>query len=598
MKFKLIATLAAGCLSHAVAADIQAEIEAVEAGLRSSVQFKNDPNWHITERMQHYGVPGVSVAVIKDFKIHWVKHYGVTDKSTGTVVDDDTLFQAGSISKPVASYGALKLVEQKKLSLDSPVNEQLQGWKIPDNELTKKRPVALKHLMNHSAGLTVHGFGGYPPGAPVPTVKQILDGEKPANSAAVRVDLEPETQFRYSGGGYTVMQKLVADVSQKDYPGIMNELVLQPLKMSRSTYEQPLPPAKLKHAAAGYLPNKLPVPGKRHTYPEMAAAGLWTTAEDLAKFVIDVQLAIKSGGSQILSQATVNKMLTPFVSERVGLGFFIDSKSADEIYFGHGGWDEGFSADLVAHKTRGYGVVIMTNSNHPAFINELKNSVAAHYQWPQYLATPLQAMPISKAEQQRVVGRYRFTPDMIFNIFSEEERLFMQYLNGEKMEVFKIGDNQFIRREYDSKFRFQVTEKAGPVNLVFGVNNEMEEIRQRLKDDELVPLEWVIKGDFKQAEAAYRELFKAHPEQMADSEWNLLTRANVLNEQDQAKAALQVLEFSNRFYPFSANTTLRLAQQQQKLGDVEAAKASFGKLLLLDPGNQQALEAMQQLGGD
>ncbi|MCW8997458.1 MAG: beta-lactamase family protein, partial [Kangiellaceae bacterium] len=348
------------------ATPISKEIASIEKGLRGSVIFKGDPSWSIEERMKHHGVPGVSVAVIKDFKVHWVKTYGITDKETGQPVTENTLFQAGSISKPVAAYGALKLVEQNRLGLDEPVNKKLVSWKIPENDFTKKRPVALKHLLNHSGGLTVHGFPGYSVDAPVPTIRQILDGQEPANTAAVRVDMEPETQMRYSGGGYTVLQQLVIDVTKKDYPQTMNELVLGPIKMQRSTYEQPLPPGKLKFAAAGYLPNKNPVPGKRHTYPEMAAAGLWTTAEDLAKFAIDVQSAIKEGNSKVLSKRMTDKMLTPYVSPNTGLGFFLENRDGEE-YFAHGGWDEGFSANLIAHKTRGFGVVVMINSNHPAF---------------------------------------------------------------------------------------------------------------------------------------------------------------------------------------------------------------------------------------
>jgi len=576
------------------AGSISKEIEVIEDGLRGSVQFSGDPSWTIEERMEHYGVPGVSVAVIKDYKIHWVKHYGITDKETGKPVDKNTLFQAGSISKPVAAYGALKLVEQKELSLDAPVNKQLVGWKIPDNEFTKKRPVALKHLLNHSAGLTVHGFGGYSVYDAVPTTEQVLDGIAPANSAAVRVNIEPETQFRYSGGGYTVMQKLVADVSQAEYPQIMDKLVLSPLAMTRSTYQQPLPQEKLKFAAAGYLPNNEPVPGKRHTYPEMAAAGLWTTAEDLAKFAIDVQLAVKENKSPVLSQAMANQMLTPFVSDNTGLGFFIDDKNS-EIYFGHGGWDEGFSADLIAHKTRGYGVVIMTNSNHPSFINELKNSVADYYQWHNFSAPTYTALPISQAEQQRIVGRYRYAPDMMFNIFAENNRVFMQYLDDEKMEVFRIGDNQYIRREHDLKFRFEKRPKSNSVDLIFGVNGEQEYIRQRLKDDEIVPFELVVKGEIDKAEQHYKEFFTEHPGEKGYVEWSLHNRADKLSRDSQTDMALKVLQLSSRLFASSSRSFEKLASHYQQSGEKENAITSFKKALELQPDNPPVIQALEEL---
>jgi len=557
-----------------IANDTPKEIASIESGLRNSVQFAKDPQWSIDERMKHYGVPGVSVAVIKDYKIHWLKHYGVADKESGKAVDGNTLFQAASISKPVAAFAALKLVEQNKLSLDEAVNNKLVGWKIPENKFTKNHPVALKHLLNHSAGLTVSGFDGYPTGTPTPTVVQVLDGEKPANSAAVRVDMQPETQFRYSGGGYTVLQKLVSDVAQKDYPQVMQELVLGPIGMTQSTYEQPLPASKLKFAAAGYLPNKSPVIGKRHAYPEMAPAGLWTTAEDLAKFAIDVQLAVKDDKSKVLSQSMVNKMLTPFVNDKVGLGVFIETKNK-EIYFAHGGWNQGFSSDLIAHKYRGYGVVIMTNSNHPAFIDELKNSVASYYQWHQFLEPVFVTLPISQTEQQRVSGRYKFAADMIFSIFAENNRLYMQYLNRDRMEVFRIGENQYIRRKNSRKFRFDKSKDSEMVDLIFGINNETEFVRTRMKTNEHIPLEWLVKGQFEKAEKAYQDFLVKHPANKDEAERNILTRADRLSSKNKNDEALKVLSFGYRLYPKSVTSLEALAQHYQKQGDNNKAITAF-----------------------
>ncbi len=459
----------------------------------------------------------------------------------------------------------------------------------------------MKHLLNHSAGLTVHGFGGYASEtsalSSVPSITQVLKGEKPANSAAVRVDMQPATKFRYSGGGYTVMQKLVLDVAQKDYPQIMHELVLGPIGMKQSTYQQPLAESKLKFAAAGYLPDKSPVIGKRHIYPEMAAAGLWTTAKDLAKFAIDVQLAIKDNKSKVLSQSMANKMLTPFVSDNTGLGFFIKTKNK-EIYFGHGGWNEGFSSDLMAHKTRGYGVVIMTNANQPAFIDEVKNSVANTYQWAEFLEPTFVALPISQTEQQRVIGRYNYALDMIFNIYTENNRLFMQYLNGEPMEVFRIGKNQYIRREYSRKFRFDKNKETGTIDLMFGVNNETEFVRIRMKTNEHVPLEWLVKGDFVKAEQAYQNFFVKHPDNKEEAEWNILSRANHLNSENKNDEALKVLLFGTHLFPKSINSLGALAQHYKKQGDKDKAITAFNKILELQPDNDHAIQALKELSKD
>ena len=262
------------------------KIKRVEENLLPAVLIKGDPTWTIADRMKFYKVPGLSVAVIKDFHLEWAKGYGVKDLETNEPVTTDTIFQAGSISKSVNAMVAMKEVEQGKLSLDQNINDKLTSWKLPDNEFTAKKKVTLKNLLSHTAGTTVHGFPGYGVDEKLPTLQQVLDGEKPANTAAVRVDFEPGSKFRYSGGGTTIAQLTIMDVEKRPYPDIARETVLEPLNMTNSTYSQPLPADWRKKAATGYRSDGREVEGKIHVYPEMAAAGLWTTPTDLAKFAI------------------------------------------------------------------------------------------------------------------------------------------------------------------------------------------------------------------------------------------------------------------------------------------------------------------------
>lgn len=323
------------------AEDHGARISQVEKSLVTPVYVEGDSLWTIEERMAKYGVPGVSIAVIHNGKIAWTKAYGVMHKERKEPVTTTTLFQAGSISKPVAAYGAMRIAASGKINAEENVNTYLKSWKLPDNEFTAKQPVHLKHLLSHTGGVTVHGFLGYSPDLPVPTLVQVLNGEPPANSPPIRVDKLPGEGFRYSGGGYSIMQQMLIDVEGKSFPQIMDEWVHGPLAMTNSTYEQPLPPEKLKLAAAGYVPNGTMTKGERHTYPEMAAAGLWTTAEDLAKFAVDIQRSYKGESGAVLGKETATLMLTPYIEEHQGLGPGL-SKRKDEFYFGHGGWDEGF----------------------------------------------------------------------------------------------------------------------------------------------------------------------------------------------------------------------------------------------------------------
>jgi CubicO group peptidase (beta-lactamase class C family) len=239
--------------------------------------------------MQFYKTPGVSIALINDGRIEWARGYGVLEAGGKDLVTTETLFQAASISKSLSAMLALRLVEQGKLDLDNDVNQRLVSWKVPDNEFTKEQKVTLRRLLSHTAGVTVQGFLGYPVDKALPSLQQILNGEKPANSAAIRVDMKPGSSFRYSGGGYVVLQQLVMDVTGKSFPALMEKSLLQRLGMTHSTFQQPLSPNLASRAAAGHLPNGVEMSGKWFVLPELAPAGLWTTPTDLARLVIEVQ---------------------------------------------------------------------------------------------------------------------------------------------------------------------------------------------------------------------------------------------------------------------------------------------------------------------
>jgi CubicO group peptidase (beta-lactamase class C family) len=290
-----------------------------------------------------------------------------------------TLFQAGSISKPVAAKAALHMVEQGKLVLDEDVNDKLTSWKVPDNEFTQKEKVTLRRLISHTAGLTIHGFPGYDVDAPLPTLIQVLNGEKPANTAPVRVDIVPGTKFRYSGGGVTIEQLLMMDVTSKPFPVLLRETVLDKIGMADSSYEQPLPPARAAATAWGTYSDGKSVHRKWHIYPEMAAAGLWTTPSDLSRFAIEIALSKNGKSNRILSQKMTNEMLTP-VLEEVGLGFFLDKQNPGQ--FGHNGADEGFQAILTMNPETGKGAVIMADSDNGITVGDLLlRSVAKEYGW-------------------------------------------------------------------------------------------------------------------------------------------------------------------------------------------------------------------------
>lgn len=334
---------------------------------------------NLSELMKTFNVPGLSVAIIENYKIVDAKAYGVIEPGSSTAVTTRTLFQAGSISKPVAATAAMYLVQQGKLSLDEDVNEKLKSWKVPENDFTKTEKVTLRRIMSHTAGLTVHGFPGYDVDAPRPTLVQVLNGEKPANTDPIRVDTVPGTKERYSGGGVTIEQLLMMDVTGKQFPALMREVVLDKIGMSDSSYEQPQPPTRAAMTAGGASSDGKPIHGRWHIYPEMAAAGLWTTPTDLAKFAIEIALSKQGKANHVLSQKTTQEMLTP-VMEDNGLGFFLEKQNPGQ--FGHGGADEGFQALLTMNAESGKGVAMMADSdNGISIMNQVLRRVAKEYGW-------------------------------------------------------------------------------------------------------------------------------------------------------------------------------------------------------------------------
>jgi CubicO group peptidase (beta-lactamase class C family) len=360
-------------------APVEERMARIEKGIESVRIGQDEKRLDLAELMKLYNAPGLSVAVIDGYQIAWAKAYGTTELGGRTLVTSKTLFQAGSISKPVAAAGMLALVEAGKLSLDEDVNVKLKTWKVPENEFTKEQKVTLRRLASHTAGLTVHGFPGYDVDEKVPALVEIFNGEKPANTAPIRVDLVPGTRERYSGGGVTIEQQVMMDVTGRPFPALMKETVLDKIGMSDSSYEQPLPAAWVPRTPTGTYRDGKPVHGKWHVYPEMAAAGLWTTPTDLAKYAIEIALSRQGKSNKVLSERTTKEMLTPVLGE-AGLGFFMAKSRPGE--FGHNGADEGFQALLVMNWETGQGVAMMANSDNGIMVaSELQRSVAREYRW-------------------------------------------------------------------------------------------------------------------------------------------------------------------------------------------------------------------------
>jgi len=360
---------------------VENRIQDVEGGL---LREYGEPPWkrmELTDRMAHYNVPGVSIAVINDYQIEWAKGYGVLEAGNSEQVTPDTLFQVASIGKVVVAVASLHYVDKGFLDLDSDVNQSLVSWQIPNNEFTTEEKITLRRLLSHSAGVTVEWFRGYGPGEHLPNPQQILNGEWPANSAPIRVDIVPGTQYRYSGGGYQIVQQQLEDVSGEPFPDLVSNSVLEPWGMTASTFEAPLPDELKVKAASGHRVDGSTIPGGWHTYPEMGAGGLWSTAPDMARFAIGVMQSYAGLSDGVLSQDMAVQMLTQQIDER-GLGPEIYDDGGDLFYFMHPGANAGYESVMVVYPDRGQGVIILTNIDEGELLwREILNSVSVEYGW-------------------------------------------------------------------------------------------------------------------------------------------------------------------------------------------------------------------------
>ena len=451
-------------------------IHKIETCLPPVVVVKGEPPacTPLLTRMQQVHIEGVSIAVVHHGVIEWTRGYGVANPA-GAPITPDTLFQAGSISKPVAAMAALHLVQEGKLSLNADVNTKLTSWKVPTSDAAPGAVVTLRELMTHTAGTTVHGFPGYAAGAPVPTLVQVLNGEKPANTPPIRVDTPPNTKWRYSGGGITIMQQLMIDVSHEPFPRLMHDTVLAPIGMTHSTYEQPLPAALQPTAATPYDGHDKPVTGGAHTYPEMAAAGLWTTPSDLARFIIENQRSLKGEANHVLSQAMTKEMMTPGLGSW-GLGIEIGG-SPSNPYFTHGGDDAGFEAFFFGYENSGDGIAIMTNAQGGAELcREITSAVALAYGWPDFHPVERALIQLSPDAFTRLAGTYQVTsPKFTLGVAVEDGKLMLQPPQGPKSQLFPESSTRFFLKVAPIEIEFTPNDTGEITGLI--VHQEYQEFK-------------------------------------------------------------------------------------------------------------------------
>jgi CubicO group peptidase (beta-lactamase class C family) len=528
--------------------EIEAQIEQFENSLSGRIKINGDKTYTINKRMAFHNAMGMSIAVIKDYQVIWAKGYGWADKAEKKPVTTETLFEPGSISKSLNAVGILKLVQDQKLDLHTDINTYLSSWTFPYDDVAKGKKITLSHLLSHSAGLTVHGFPGYDLTSVIPSVQQVLDGLPPANTPPVRSAFEPGLKFQYSGGGTTISQLILTDITRQPYDVYMYENVLKPMGMVNSFYSQPPPVEKRPWCASGYYKNGSRVPNKFHVYPEQGAAGLWMTPTDLCQFIIETQLAYEGRSAKVLNQEMTKLQLTPYIDANAAMGVFIDDRNGT-LYFQHSAGNAGFCGQFYGSLKGGNGVAVFLNTDSYALIPEVLNSVATVYKWKGFVEPENKStVKVKEKILRSYIGVYNVHGAGLTHIVKRKDGYFLCADGvGSKMHFSNTTD--FFNVEFASEKHF-FTDDSGNVT---GYSRSL--------NGEVLP--------------AAIKVF--NPDTLTGSEETLNLIGWSLIENHQFEEAIRYLKRGFELYPTSLLIEGNLAHAYLFSGDYQAAKAIYAR---------------------
>ncbi|MBN1138039.1 MAG: serine hydrolase [Anaerolineae bacterium] len=449
-------------MSHEIGARIARAMNC----LRSETAFDGrlGPPRPLVERMAFCHTPGLGLAIVEGFEVAWAGGFGWREAGGDEPVTASTLFQAASISKPVLALAVMRLVQDGVLDLDRDVNDYLTSWQVPANDGWQPR-LTLRQLLSHTAGVTVHGFPGYAAAEPTPSLAQVLEGDPQANTPRIEVNVLPGVTYRYSGGGTLIAQQVVIDRLGKPFPQLMRELVLEPLGMADSTFEQSLPADWALRAATGHPYKGNPLPGRYHVYPEMAAAGLWTTPADLARVGVELMRAVSGRPPALLSQETAQAMLQPQHAGpgegyQPAIGFFLEGEEQGR-YFYHSGWNEGFVAHAQFFPSSGQGVALMLNSNEGNdLMFDIGRAIRREFGWPGALPTAKTAVEVAGLE--RYAGEYVTGSGMELRVSVQDGALWLQAGDQPPLPIYANAELEFFARVVNTTLVFRQDE-AGEI---------------------------------------------------------------------------------------------------------------------------------------
>lgn len=473
--------------------NIESQIERVENGLPEITQNGDTLKYSLTDWMEKLAIPGVSIAVIDNYEIVWTKGYGVTSRGSESFpISTETIFQAGSIAKPVTALGVLHYVDRGTFDLDKDINSYLKSWTLPDSNVASKRQVTIRELLAHSGGISPGGFGGYGRTETLPDILQILSGKSPARNNPAEIIEEPGNRVMYSGLGYTILQLALEEQLNKPFEQIMKESVLSPLELNNSAFKESSSDKFASKIAFGHYYMGDAVQDGWDQYPEMAAAGLWSTPTDLAKLVVEVAKSKSGKSNQILSTESTKLMLATH-KDHMGLGFVV--KPDQDGYFAHAGLNNGYYSYFEMYADKGKGAVIMTNSNNGQLIwNLIFTSLAREYNWPganvrninssyrqrlfrhtQNVESPRVEIEADPAILAKYTGTYELAPGFNFVITFKGNQLRMKLGNQRQLSLFPESKTKFFTKAVDAQLSFVMNDLGQTTSLILHQNDQQTE---------------------------------------------------------------------------------------------------------------------------
>lgn len=585
----------------ATAASTDSLIAQVESNLLPNHIIKGQTPYRLQERMEHYGVPGISIALIDDLEVRWIAQYGVASVGSREPVRARTLFNVGSMSKAVASAAILALVELDRVDLDGDIDPQLCSWHIPPNDFTAESPITPRQLMNHSAGLPHRPPFNYTADA-LPTTMQMINGQPPSRSKPLQVVQRPGTRFQYSNGGFTVLQILTEDVTGLTYDEAVRELVFDPLGLDDATFQTPLSATRMATAATGHDRDGSILADPPRWMAHTAAGGLWITAQDYARFVVEIQKSVLGESNRLFSRELAEAMTSPHAAEQYGLGVFLYEGDGSEPYFSHIGDGPGFVGGYTSHRTSGDAVVVLTNGKGGINLcREILRSAARVYDWPGYLPPVQTEIPLDDDELAAIAGRYRIGLDTVVALAHDDGRL---RIDGEGLPgftLFQVADGTFVCRERKGNLSVRRLDDGSIAGLDLDLSDDIGRMgghpshAQRMDAGESTPLEMLRCGRYDDAVAAYQAHHASHADARDVSESRFNRLGYRLMGSGDLEGALAVFELNTQLYPESGNVFDSYGEALLKAGREAEGIAAYRRSLELDPGNANAERVLHLL---